>query len=123
MNPLHLAQKAISLEPRLTAFGLGVYGKHRRDAVQEFIRSRDRLLSQDGLLEVAYCAQWLREGHATGDRCSYGLKHEVENYYDVYITNGALIAAALGMGFDYRVVGPNVVLALGDEVGRSQASS
>ena len=71
MNPLHLAQKAIELEPRLTAFGLGVYGRQRRDAVEEFIRSRDRLLSREGLQEIAFCAQWLRDGHATGDRCSY----------------------------------------------------
>ncbi len=58
-------------------------------------------------------------GHASGERCSYGLKHEVENHYGVYITNGSLIAAALGMGFDYRVDGPNVVLALGDESRRA----
>lgn len=120
MNPLHLAQEAISLEPRLTAFGLGIYSRSRRDAAQEFIRLRNRLLSREGLMEVALCAQWLRDGHATGERGSYGLKHEVENYYGVYITNGALIAAALGMGFEYRVDGPNVALALPCEARSAQ---
>jgi len=119
LSPEALARKAISLEPRLTAFGLGVYGRHRRDAVEEFIRSRDRLLSREGLLEIALCAQWLRDGHATGERGSYGLKHEVENHYGVYVTNGSLIAAALGMGIEYRVAGPNVVLALGEEARRA----
>lgn len=119
MNPLHLAQRAISLEPRITAFGLGIYGRCTRDPAEEFTRSRNRLLSREGLLEIALCAQWLRDGHATGERGSYGLKHEVENHYGVYVTNGSLIAAALGMGLEYRVAGPNVVLALGDEARRA----
>lgn len=53
-----------------------------------------------------------RDGHASGERGSYGLKHKVENHYGVYVTDGSLIAAALGMGFEYRVEGPNVALAL-----------
>ena len=82
---------------------MGIYARHRGDAVEEFTRSRDRLLSREGLLEIALCAQWLRDGHASGERGSYGLKHEVENHYGVYVTNGSLIAAALGMGIEYRV--------------------
>ncbi len=112
LSPEALARKAIELEPRLTAFGLGIYARHRGDVEVEFIRARDRLLSREGLLVIALCAQWLRDRHASGERGSYGLKHEVENHYGVYVTNGSLIAAALGMGLKYRVDGPNVALAL-----------
>ena len=122
MNARELVERAIALESHLTAFGLGVFG-HPRDAIERFIQARERLLSNEGLLEVALCAQWLREGHATGERNSYGLKHEVENHYGVYIANGSLIAAALGMGLRYRVERPNVVLALGAEEPAAQHPS
>ena len=66
-----------------------------------------------GLAEVALCEQWLSEGQDLNDRSSYGLKHDVENWPDTYISNGALIAAALGMGYKYEVAGSNVVLMAG----------
>ncbi len=111
MRPIDLIEKAICREPLLTAFGLGVYPEHRPDAMLEFIRSRDRLRSSEGFLEVALCVQWLQSGRSVDGRNSYGLKHEIENHFGVYICNGALIAAALGLGYEYEVAGPNVVLS------------
>lgn len=107
MNPKTLVLRAIERQPDLTYFGVGTYDG------RDFDHLRSVLLSHVGLLEVLICAQWLRD--ATGERNSYGLKHDVENEFGVYIANGSLIAAALGMGIEYRVEGPNVVLTLGDE--------
>ncbi len=43
----------------------------------------------------------------------YGLKHEVESWAGTYTSNGALIAAALRLGFKCHAAGPNVVLTVG----------
>lgn len=111
MRPIELIDKALCREPLLTAFGLGIYREGRPDTMAEFIRSRDRLRSSEGFLGVALCVQWLQSGRSIEGRNSYGLKHEIENHFGVYICNGALIAAALGLGFEYEVAGPNVVLS------------
>lgn len=110
-----LVERAIEREPRLTYFGLGVYAEKRKqsaDVDREFDLLRTQLLSPEGLAEVALCEQWLIEGQNLDDRGSYGLKHDVENWADAYISNGALIAAALGLGYEYVVSGPNVVLSV-----------
>ena len=107
---------AIEREPRLTYFGIGVYAENRKratDVDREFKFLRAQLLSPAGLAEVALCEQWLSEGQDLDDRGSYGLKHDVENWADAYISNGALIAAVLGLGYEYAVSGPNVVLSAG----------
>ena len=40
-------------------------------------------------------------------RSSYGLKHEVEQELDFYITNQELIDAMVGLGFPHKVGDPN----------------
>lgn len=113
-SPGDLVRRAIQREPRLTYFGLGVFdekNKRPTEIKREFGHWRAHLLSPLGLAEVALCAQWLRTEGAVDARNSYGLKHDVENWADVYVSNGALIAAALGLGFEYERAGPNVVLA------------
>lgn len=106
-----MIQRAIERLPELTYFGVGTYDG------RDFDQLRSVLLSARN--EVSLCARWLRAGHATGERNSYGLKHEVENWADCYIANGSLIAAALGMGYDFRVDGPNAVVDLGGEARRA----
>lgn len=110
-----LIERAIEREPRLTYFGIGVYAENRKraaDVDREFNLLRTQLLSPEGLAEVDLCERWLSEGQDLDKRNSYGLKHEVENWADAYISNGALIAAALGLGYEYAVSGPNVVLSV-----------
>ena len=112
-----LIEWAIEREHQLTYFGIGVYAEKRKQAADvdcEFYLLRAQLLSPEGLAEVDLCQQWLSEGQDLDERGSYGLKHDVENWADAYISNGALIAAVLGLGlgYEYVVVGPNVVLSV-----------
>jgi len=45
---------------------------------------------------------------------SYSLKHRIERFLGIYITNGAIIAAAICLGIDYKQVqySPHVCLAI-----------
>ena len=125
-----LVQVAIEREPRVTAFGLGVYDQSKKtaDAIdKEFKQDRAYLLSDAGLDEVEACARWLdlqlRTKTFNRQHTSYGYKHNVERWSgrvlknDRHICNGALIAAALGMGFDFKPDhggSPNVWLNLSE---------
>ena len=73
----------------------------------EFIGEKDSSAAQRGDEELTHSVP-LFDG-----RGSYGLKHDVENWSDTYISNGALIAAALGLSCEYEVAGPNLVLSAG----------
>jgi hypothetical protein len=94
-------RRALAQEPTLTASGIcpGV------------------VEDKPALREVAICIAWLRKVPITRRLCpfanSYRLKHEVEAWAGTYVSNGALIAAALGLGLQYRRVGPNALLPLG----------
>jgi len=60
--------------------------------------------------EIQLCRQFLRENFVplkTKTRGSYGLKHVVENAVKTYISNGALIAAAILEGYKYEQDGIN----------------
>jgi hypothetical protein len=71
-------------------------------------------ISREGSLpdrtQVALAKKWLAENFTRADRWrrsgshgfgigSYGLKHDCEKAVGAYVSNGALIAAALALGF------------------------
>lgn len=109
--------KSMLMEPRLTYFGIGVYdesSKSRRQVDAETKELRHKL--RQAVREVVACEDFLvkqfRTKAVTRHYSSYKLKHIVEGLYGFYIPNGALCAAAIGMGFKYRIDGPNLYLNL-----------
>ncbi len=56
--------------------------------------------------EVALCKQFLSQigqnKQFSGSRTSYGYKHDVEKFFDQYVSNGAFIQAAQELEFDIQ---------------------
>ena len=118
---LRLINAALQHEPRLCHFGLGVYDERRklRDlgpaaVADELAAERDSLCRSPS--EVAAAADWIacqeRSPNWNEKHSSYGYKHCVEQWFrgrghGVYVANGAFIAAAIGLGWQHRAVGPN----------------
>jgi hypothetical protein len=122
-----ILKKALELEPRLTHFGLGIYGENKKraeafrrgqsvqDLDDKFVRERQEL--HEHLDEIAASADWIKRQtriktfntHST----SYSYKHSVERWFSgrpgpyVYVANGSFIAAALGLGFPLKPSGPS----------------
>ncbi|HZT32679.1 MAG TPA: hypothetical protein VFA33_22505 [Bryobacteraceae bacterium] len=107
--------------PQLTPFGIGVhYAYHRngREHVcREIQRQQAELETDHALRMIAFCADWIKT-HPTGfkpHRTSYYSKHLVEQWRrdagdpDPYVHNGCFIAAAVGLGLNFRIDGPNAV--------------
>jgi hypothetical protein len=125
---LLLVDRAIARIPQLTAFGIGVYYLHCRlgkDVVAAKIaEGQAALYSRPNLRSVAVCADWIKarrrrktfNPHLT----SYVYKHLIEEYREgtgepeSYTPNGAFIAAAVGLGFDFQVTGPNAIFRFSD---------
>lgn len=118
---LNIAAREI---PSLTPFGIGVhYAYHRqgREAVALEIQKQQAELGTDRALRmVALCADWIN-GHRkefNPHRTSYFFTHVVEQWRrdagdpDPYIHNGCFIAAAVGLGMNFKVDGPNAVFRL-----------
>lgn len=119
-----LVTRAIALIPDLTVNGAGVEWRSirglSREAAAAFQAERQAALYTDGVLQmVAACADWLsgkrlRKTFAPAHRTSYYYKHLVEafrrgqGHADQYIRNGAFIAAAVGLGLDFKISGVNV---------------
>jgi hypothetical protein len=87
VDPATLLERALVLLPALTAHGVGNKYPH-----------------QPCLEEISVCVLWIQELIPTRATGSYGLKHVVEQWslkgtgHYQYISNGALIAAAVGLG-------------------------
>ena len=69
--------------------------------------------------EIALCEKWLYEFAQPQKRfnerfSSYGLKHQVEKWAGEYVSNGALIFAALSLKFPVKVIdeGPNAIFGI-----------
>jgi hypothetical protein len=101
----HILQKALALLPTLTANGI--------ETSASFTVSRQEDL-QKNLKQIALCADWLalqsRIKSVNSRHSSYGYKHMVEGWTrakgeHAYISNGAFIAAAVGVGLVYKQVG------------------
>ena len=120
-----LLNRALSAEPRLTHFGIGIpaEGKMRREspvaAQKQFDAARQMLAK--GLEEIAASADWIRRQDLrtrfNAQEHSFGYKSRVEVWFaersgaNIQVSNGSFIAAALGLGLDARRVGrgsPNV---------------
>jgi hypothetical protein len=91
--------------PGLTAYGVTGPNADREGAIwqTEEERARDRVALFENLDMVAHAAAWIRANMVPRNtiilgRSSYGLKHDVERAVGIYITNGAFIAAAIGLG-------------------------
>ena len=119
-----LLVRAIAAVPDLTYFGVGIGDGYRvrREKGREFVRQETARLQAElftHLDEIATCADWLKhlepiKGITPGLH-SYGHKHRVEGWTEAngerqYIANGSFIAAAIGLGFTYRIIvgTPNV---------------
>lgn len=106
---------ALEREPLTTHFGIGVYkgGGWQQASCDELDRQRENL--QAALLEVAACADWIKEQRPIKSlnrrHSSYGYKHKVERWIrgrggHLYVANGSFIAAAIGMGFKFQLSHP-----------------
>ena len=105
---------ALAKLPNLGTFGMGVFGGPHDDRCQKlpkFIAYRAELSQR--LDEIAAAAAWLRtQGRLktiNSRRSSYSYKHMVEDWCREvlgehrYVSNGAFIAAAVGLGVPYRL--------------------
>ena len=85
-----------------------------RTRVSDFAANREKLYSSAS--EFASCIRFLvqcREPRNSSERrSSYGLKHVVENHCEIYISNGALIAAVIALGLRYERQGCNVLVCI-----------
>lgn len=116
-----LFAKAAAEIPALTYFGVGLFceAEVRREHGTPYVHQKmaegqaelGRRLNQ-----VAIAADWIKLQVPTTSinlRCtSYTYKHDVERWMlsqgeEVYVCNGAFIAAAIGLGFKYQLDGPN----------------
>ncbi len=114
----------LSAEPHLSAFGFGVFDGRRKSSTQiaiELAKARENTLTEDNASQFERCCRWLsmvkrRASINSNVGSSYGLKHQVENYWakhfpdeDRYIANGMFIIAAIHLGFKFKRIddGPN----------------
>lgn len=94
----------------------------------DFDRSRAHMTSTAGLEEFARAlefveARWRPTQNITRYQSSYGLKHTAERWHrevigrnvNCYVSNGALIAAALCLGYRHRIIpgSPNCFFNVG----------
>jgi hypothetical protein len=113
-----LIERALAVQPRLTRHGVGLVGN------EGALSESEREMLRDALLEVAVCADWLRGvsplKSLNRKRDSYRLKQTVERQFAFdrarrqYVSNGALIAAALGLGFAAEFDGLNAYLPVSE---------
>lgn len=103
-----LVDTAIQRIPNLTPRGVGMSDTKRAD------------MYKDSFLQmVSICAEWVKECKVrktfNKNHSSYGYKHIVEELRESYISNGAFIAAAVGLGLDFRIVGVNAVFKFAED--------
>lgn len=108
--------KALEKEPYLIDFGIRCSqhidrNKSKEENLASFRAQRESFF-KSGFKEFAVCCEWLsgctKRKTINMSYSSYGLKHMVEarakkqGRMDYYVSNGAFIAAAIHMGFDWR---------------------
>jgi hypothetical protein len=99
-------RRSIKIIPSLTDFGLGIpQGVKIRQRKKKMKDEKRRLLDNEERFESA--CKWLKEldkTQAINTRyTSYYIKHIAERRIGGHLSNGALIAAAIYLGFDYKV--------------------
>jgi hypothetical protein len=117
-----LVERAIEKIPRLTPHGVGIPNERELRFTQgaTFVEEETARLQQElrkHLRPVAIAADWLKHLVPTESVCtrinSDGHTGRVERWcarrgYIESIANGAVIAAAVGLGFRFRVSAPHV---------------
>ncbi len=105
--PVKTLAEVMSAEPELNYEGFNVFGAELMDAEQrdaEMVRAREKLKAAQA--EIQACLTWLKRIKRTENinprHSSNGLKHCVERMSGGYVSNGALIAAALMAGFHFE---------------------
>jgi len=126
-EPARASLKSIlEREPALTRAGFGVPNDRNKSLAErraEREQSRAELLKPHGVEEFLLAREFLSYFPVRRTinlrAFSYGLKHRAEGFHrdhgieGAYVSNGALIAAAIGLGFNYRVDGPNAYFNMG----------
>ena len=112
---------AVREVPQLTPFGIGVHYSYYRlskEAVaQQIEKQQAELFTERSLRMVAFCADWIKANRRDIDhnRSSFFHSHKVEQHRrasgdpDPYTHNGCFIAAGVGLGYNWRIIGPNAV--------------
>jgi hypothetical protein len=121
-----ILDRALALEPRLTVIGVGVLNESYKRATTVAVELEEQRAALRARLDhVAACADWIKLqrhlNHFT-PQTSYARKHDIETWFRVRggppltVSNGAVIAAALGLGIEVRLhgTGPNVMLKLAE---------
>ncbi|MDR3611044.1 MAG: hypothetical protein P4L27_10810 [Ignavibacteriaceae bacterium] len=67
-------------------------------------------------LACAFLSQCKKSKAINKRNNSYHLKHKLERFVGMYISNGSIIAGAIALGIKYEVDGPNVWLAISKEL-------
>jgi len=119
-------QRVMEHEPILTQSGFGVHRDPKmtlQEHRNELAARRAALLAPRGIDEFVRAREYLlpvSHRHTINPKAfSYGLKHRAEHHHrdqgrlDNYVSNGALIAAAIHLGFQYRIDGPNAYFNMG----------
>jgi hypothetical protein len=118
----HLVERAIEKIPKLTHCGVGITNEReiRFTRGAAFVGEEIARLQQElrrHLRQVAIAADWVKHLDRIKTVCtrlsSDGHKDRVERWcerrgYIESVANGAFIAAAVGLGFTFRVYVPNV---------------
>ena len=103
--------EVLKLYPDLRPFGFGGY-KGDVEPISTWYEAE----AHD---QIDSAATWLNEctrtRYASRKQNSYGYKHEAERWQNTYISNGALIAAAVILGFKVVSIGnsPNAYINIG----------
>jgi hypothetical protein len=109
--------------PELTGHGIGIYAGNKltkEDYDKAFSDEVDYLYNHKS--EIQDCLEWLLTAEKRKSmnvcRSSYGIKHIVEKHCKRYVSNGALIVAAIMAGFNIkqcRAGGANVYLNISEK--------
>ena len=119
-----LLRCAMALQPRLTRTGIGLLNEEfKRAAIIELELFEERIALESHVEAVAACADWIklqRRVNTFAEQTSFKRKTNVETWFQLRngpplgISNGAFIAAALGLDIEGRIHrgGPNMLFKL-----------
>jgi len=107
-------------QPFLNNFGIGLYWRDESKPREERARRLEELrqMLRDNVEDVRWAVEWLTlnvEPIQTINQrhSSYGLKHLAEKFSpNGYLSNGVLIAAAMIVGYPFKVNPPNVMFGM-----------
>ena len=103
--------KILNRYPNLTANG---FGNPSESDFQSARQDLQNLLSEFQC-SCVYLSRRRKAKPFKMDFTSYGLKHMAERQFGTYVSNGALIAAGLHLGFEYSVFGPNACFKMSQQ--------